>query len=336
MLTIDGSMGEGGGQILRSSLALSLVTGQPFRIQGIRAGRRKPGLMRQHLTAVRAAAAVGDATVSGDAIGSQELVFEPGAVRGGDFRFAVGTAGSAGLVLQAVLPALLRAPEPVRLDLEGGTHNAASPPYDFLERVYLPWIRRMGPEIDVSLHQAGFYPAGGGRFTAALTPSPGLARLEVLDRGELRGISVRALYHNLPRSVPERELEVVQEKLPITEARVEPLKRGRGPGNALLVEVRSAHITELFTGFAEKGVPAEMIARRVVDEVRAYLASKAPVGPYLADQLLLPMALAGGGRLRTARPSRHTMTNIEVIRTFTGIGVSREEQPDGTVVIALG
>jgi RNA 3'-terminal phosphate cyclase (ATP) len=167
-ITIDGATGEGGGQILRSTLALSLVTGRPFRIENIRAGRAKPGLLRQHLTAVQAATQVSQARVTGADLGSRTLSFEPSQVRGGDYRLAVGTAGSATLVFQTVLPALLRAREATRLTLEGGTHNPLAPPFDFLAKTFLPIVRRMGASVDVRLDAYGFYPAGGGSFTATI------------------------------------------------------------------------------------------------------------------------------------------------------------------------
>ena len=190
MLTIDGSMGEGGGQILRSSLALSLVSSTPFRITSIRRGRKKPGLMRQHLTAVRAAAEISGAELSGDAIGSTELTFRPGTVRGGDYRFATGGAGSTTLVFQTVLyPLLLATDTPSTLRFEGGTHNPMAPPFDFIERSFLPLLARMvAPAAaetfaTVALDRCGFYPAGGGAWSASLTPVRGLTHLSLLERG---------------------------------------------------------------------------------------------------------------------------------------------------------
>src|SRR5687768_8335334 len=163
MQVLDGSQGEGGGQVLRTSLGLSLLTGTPFKIENIRANRSPPGLRRQHLTAVEAAAQVGDAEVEGAAVGARALTFTPRAVKTGDFRFAVGTAGSCTLVLQTVLPALMTRATASRLVLEGGTHNPMAPPFDFLERVYLPLLERMGPRVSMTLERPGFYPAGGGK-----------------------------------------------------------------------------------------------------------------------------------------------------------------------------
>ena len=165
MLLIDGSQGEGGGQILRTALGLSLVTGTAFRIEKIRAGRAKPGLLRQHLTAVNAATVIGDALVDGAELGSPALVFRPRSVRPGAYRFAVGTAGSASLVLQTVLPPLLTAGASSILTLEGGTHNPWAPPFDFLARAFLPLLERMGAPVRAAIQRYGFYPAGGGQFT---------------------------------------------------------------------------------------------------------------------------------------------------------------------------
>ncbi|HZL36037.1 MAG TPA: RNA 3'-terminal phosphate cyclase [Tepidisphaeraceae bacterium] len=200
LILIDGSQGEGGGQILRSALALSMLTGKPFRIENIRANRNKPGLMRQHLTAVNAAAAVCSANVSGAAIGSRELAFEPGAVRAGEYTFSVGSAGSTTLVLQTVLPPLLVAAGRSTLALEGGTHNIHAPPVDFLEYAFLPLVNRMGPRVSVTLERAGFYPAGGGRILAAIEPAEKLSPISILERGEIHHRMAKAICAGLPGS----------------------------------------------------------------------------------------------------------------------------------------
>jgi RNA 3'-terminal phosphate cyclase (ATP) len=326
MITIDGSIGEGGGQVLRTSLALSLVTGQPFRITNIRAGRKQPGLLRQHLTAVRAAVETSGATVKGDTIGSRDLVFEPGAVRPGEYQFAVGTAGSTTLVLQTVLPALALAAGPSRLALKGGTHNPWAPPFDFLEKALLPLLGRMGPQVTVRLVRPGFYPAGGGEFTVDIRPAAHLAPLELLERGEIVGRRARAMVARLPDHIAERELKVVRAKLgwPAEAMAVERVEDSLGPGNVVVLEVQCEHVTEVFTGFGELNVRAESVAAKAVDEVRRWLAAGVAVGPHLADQLLVPMTLAGG-RFRTVRPSRHTETNIAVIGQFVGAKIACTE-----------
>ncbi|HUT25110.1 MAG TPA: RNA 3'-terminal phosphate cyclase [Sumerlaeia bacterium] len=328
MIEIDGSSGEGGGQILRSSLALSLVTSRPFRIDNIRAGRKKPGLLRQHLTAVRAAQEVGDADVTGDAIGSRTLTFAPKGVRPGRYRFTVGTAGSCTLVLQTALPALLTAEGASELVLEGGTHNPYAPPFDFLDKAFLPTINRMGPRATASLERPGFYPAGGGRFTVRIEPAPRLERFDLLERGEIQGRLARAVVAQLPAAIARRELAVLRNALSWDETclHVEEIRNSSGPGNVLIVEIQCENVVEVFTGFGQRGVPAERVAEETAQAVRQYLAADVPVGRHLADQLLIPMALAGGGRFRTLSPTRHTTTNVEVIKRFLDVEVALMER----------
>ncbi len=338
MIKIDGSQGEGGGQVLRTSLALSLVTGQPFVIERIRAGRKKPGLLRQHLTAVQAAVAVGRADVDGAEMGSQRLTFRPKRVQGGEYHFAVGTAGSAVLVLQAVLPALMTAPAASRVLLEGGTHNPFAPPFPFLERVFLPILERMGPKVTLTLERPGFYPAGGGRFVAEIEPSATLSQLVLTERGEMTSQRAVALVANVSREVARRELSTLQRKLSLPDDAliVEEESRSRGPGNVLMVEVTSAHVTELFTGFGERGVQAERVANGLVKPVREYLATDVPVGRHLADQLLVPMAMAGGGTFATLPLTRHTETNMDVIRAFLDVEFEVEREGRDWVRITVG
>lgn len=318
MLQLDGSVGEGGGQILRTALGLSLVTGTPFTIDRIRAGREKPGLLRQHLTAVQAAAAVGKAEVSGAAIGSRFLKFRPGAVEPGSYSFSVGSAGSATLVLQTVLPALLTAKGSSTLSLEGGTHNAWAPPFDFLEKAFLPLLARMGAKVAVKLERRGFYPAGGGRFTAAIEPASRLERLDLPVRGKVAAQRGAAIVSSLPAGIAQRELKVLERSLSMDRTRLKVVedRTSTGPGNVVFVEVESEHVTEVFTGFGEKRVSAEAVAEKLAKEVRDYLEAEAPVGEYLADQLLIPLALAGGGSFVTTPLSSHSTTNMEVIREF--------------------
>ncbi|XYH95958.1 RNA 3'-terminal phosphate cyclase [Sorangium sp. So ce1128] len=327
MLTIDGSVGEGGGQILRTTLSLSLIAQTPVRITSIRKGRARPGLMRQHLTSVQAAAQIGRAEVSGAALGSQEIVFRPTTIAPGEHTFRVGSAGSTMLVLQTVLPALLRAPAPSTLTLEGGTHNPMAPPFDFLELAYLPLVRRMGPDITATLVTPGFYPAGGGLARVSVAPAPSLAPLTLLSRGEIRGKRAVATVSNLPRSVAMRELAAAEAVLGWEPGCFKPsvLTGGHGPGNVLTIIVESEHVTEVFTGFGEKGVRAETVATKVAEEARDYLAAGVPVGEYLADQLLLPIALAGRGAFRTVRPSSHTTTHLQLLRDLLGIRASVEQ-----------
>ncbi len=318
MIHLDGSVGEGGGQILRTALGLSLVTGTPFTIDRIRAGREKPGLLRQHLTAVKAAAEVGKAEVRGAAIGSQVLTFTPTTVEPGSYTFSVGSAGSATLVFQTVLPALLGASGRTTLTLEGGTHNAWAPPYDFLEKAFLPLLARMGARVTTKLERRGFYPAGGGCFTVSIEPTPRLERLDLVERGKTVALRATAMVAQLTPDIAKRELKVLQRKLSLSpdHLRVEEDRTSTGPGNVVQVAVESQHVTELFTGFGEKRLSAEEVANRLEKEVREYLAAEVPVGEYLADQLLIPLALAGGGSFVTTPVSPHSTTNMEVIGKF--------------------
>ena len=326
MVTIDGSYGEGGGQILRTSLALSLVTGKPFSIRNIRTGRKKPGLMRQHLTALNAAAEIGQAAIEGNRIGSQAFTFEPVTIKPGNFHFAIGSAGSCTLVFQTILPALLFAGEPSEVILEGGTHNPFAPPFDFLEKAFLPVINRMGPKVEAVLEKPGFYPAGGGRFKVSINPA-GLKGIDLLERGNIIHKSARASVANLPVKIANRELKVIREKLEWGRELLKAVnvENTQGPGNILTVEIESENITEVFTGFGEKGVSAEKVAKRTVKAVQEYLALNVPVGRYLADQLLVPMVLAGGAKFRTLSPTKHTQTNVEIIKKFLDVEIAMKE-----------
>ena len=338
MITIDGSFGEGGGQILRTSLALSLVTGKPFRIERIRAGRKNPGLLRQHLTAVNAAAGIGRAEISGASMGSRDLTFTPGEVTPGHYHFAVGTAGSATLVLQTVLPALLTSNGPTMLLLEGGTHNPFAPPFNFLVKSYLPLLNRMGARIEARLERPGFYPAGGGKFSVTIEPGSRLERLDLTSRGEVRGRKATAIVASLPRTIAERELAIVGKKMswPAESLAIEAVDNSRGPGNLLTIEIECEHVTEVFTGFGERGVHAEAVAEKAVQQVRRYLASEAAAGEYLADQLILPMAIGRGGVFTTGPPSRHTTTNIAVVQKFLDIEVAVSPVENRLFKVELG
>jgi RNA 3'-terminal phosphate cyclase (ATP) len=336
-VTIDGSEGEGGGQLLRTALSLSLVTGIPFRIDRIRAGRRKPGLLRQHLTAVQAAAQVGHARVSGAELGSQTLTFEPSEIQPGEYEFAVGTAGSATLVFQTVLPALLCGRSPSRITIEGGTHNPFAPPYDFLAQTFLPVLKRMGATVDANIERFGFYPAGGGRMTFGIVPCAALQPCTLLHRGATR-VHARGLVASLPESIAKREMSIVRERLGLERhlCRVENVDSSVGPGNVLFIVAEGESLTEIVTGFGIKGVSAEKVAADACDEAERYLKSDVPVGSHLADQLLIPMALAGGGSFRTLSPSGHTQTNASVIRRFLDVPIAIDAEAEDTYRITIG
>jgi RNA 3'-terminal phosphate cyclase (ATP) len=338
VLVIDGSRGEGGGQILRTSLALAIVTGQNVRIEHIRANRDKPGLRQQHLVAVRAAAEISGGQLTGDEIGSRQLNFRPQAVKAGDYRFDIGSAGSTTLVLQTILPPLLLADGRSTVELIGGTHNPFAPPVDFLEHAFLPLLNRMGARVALTLERPGFYPAGGGRVRVEIEPTGRLGPLTLAERGPIGRRLCRATISNLPEHIGQRELATVAVALDWPEECLE-LRRYQGnygPGNVLSIEVESEHVTEVFTGFGRRGVPAETVAGEVSAEAKRYLESGVPVGEHLADQLLLPLALAGGGEYVTLPPSLHVTTNIDVIHRFLDVPISIQQAEGDRWRIVIG
>jgi RNA 3'-terminal phosphate cyclase (ATP) len=327
MIVIDGSHGEGGGQILRTALSLAMVTGQPFRIDKIRAGREKPGLLRQHLAAVLAAIEVSKADAVGAHLGSTAITFKPKVIRPGEYHFAVGTAGSGTLVLQTVLPALMTASAPSRLVIEGGTHNTYAPPVDFIEKCFLPLLERMGPKVKIALEKYGFYPAGGGRFTVEIEPTSSLQPLVLEERGTIAPPVVYALIANLKSQIGLRELETAGQLLGLAQEQLRMIQTrdSNGPGNVVMIEVASENVTELVTSFGKVGISAEKVAADAVKQAKAYIDSNAAVGECLADQLLLPMALSGGGSFTTTEISRHAKTNMEIIAKLLPVRFDIEE-----------
>lgn len=331
-LVIDGSMGEGGGQVLRTTLGLSLVTGKAVRIENIRARRDKPGLRPQHSMSVTAAARVGAAHVVGNAIGSRTLEFEPSGVHPGAHHFDIGTAGASCLVLQTILPALMLADAPSRIVIEGGTYNTRAPSVGYLEKTFLPALARFGPKVSLRVERQGFYPAGGGRVVFEIQPEKSLVPIELLVRGQQHGVKARAILARLPRHVAEREVESMSKALSLrpSDTEIVELEGTRGPGNAVEIEIVHEHVTEVVTEHGRRGLPAERVAALAVHEAREYLASDAPVGPHLADQLLIPCALANGGTFRTLAPTLHSTTNAEVIELLLGTTFRFETEPKGT------
>lgn len=333
MITLDGSQGEGGGQILRTALALSVVTGRSFHIRRIRASRAKPGLMRQHLACVEAAARIGSATVEGAELGSQELTFQPGDIAPGRYEFKIASAGSTMLLLQAILPPLLGASAPSEILLEGGTHNPFAPPFPFISRAFLPLLHRIGFDVDAVLERAGFYPNGGGRCRVSIRPAMELKalRLEAEPAAKSVPLTAVACLASLPRHIGERELAVVNSRLGFPQecCAIEEHPTAFGPGNTVHVIAEGEGFSNVFTGFGSPRVRADHVAEEAVASAEIFLESGAAVDPHLADQLLLPLALARGGVFSTTEPSGHTRTNVEVIREFLPHRIAIE--PDGPV-----
>jgi RNA 3'-terminal phosphate cyclase (ATP) len=337
MITIDGSTGEGGGQILRSALALSMTTGKPFRIERIRAGRSKPGLMRQHLTCVLAAAEVCGARTHGAFVGSQELTFSPGTVQSGNYQFAVGTAGGTTLVLQALLPALLRAGGDSTVTIDGGTHAKGAPPVEFVQKTLAPVLARCGVDVRVELVRHGFYPAGGGRIVVHVPKFTRAVPLSLLERGEARAMSATSIFSRLSYTIAQRELAVCQAKLAIKDEHLLPqeITTSPGPGNTLLITLPFEHITEVCSCAGEVDKSSEQVAHQAVSQAQQYIASGAPVSEHLADQLMLPLAMLAGGTYRTCELSTHSTTNMQVLKEF-GVQVAFEAATSCITVQAMG
>jgi len=331
MITIDGSEGEGGGQILRTSLALSVLTGTPVRIERIRARRPKPGLQRQHLVAVQAAARVSGGHLDGAELNSRELTFTSQGPIAGSYEFDIGTAGSTTLVLQTILPILLQADGASSVVIRGGTHNGMSPPVEFLQDSFLTVLHRIGINAEVALVRHGFYPAGGGEIRAIIQPWGARAPLELLERGKAIDRHADVLLANLPAHVASREAMAFKHALHWSHAEVDEHEvEAHGPGNAMLARLRFAHITARFSTVGELRKSAEQVAADCAMQVRRYLGGDAPVCEHLADQLLLPLALGAGGRFRTCQPSAHALTNAGVIARFLGEVVTFSEDSGGT------
>lgn len=331
MLEIDGAQGEGGGQVLRTALALSLLTGRGFRLHSVRAGRQKPGLMRQHLACVQAAQAIGQATVTGDFLHSTELTFQPQAVQAGDYHFAIGSAGSTMLVLQTILPVLLLADRPSTVVIEGGTHNPMAPTADFVQQGFLPLLQRLGAAVELQVAQAGFAPVGGGRVRVQIQPWHRMQSLDLLARGPVQQVSLQTAVLNLEAQIAEREREVLQAQLQDWPLGLAPVGQwlGVAQGNALSVRVQLAAHTEVFTALGERGRPAEQVARRLAGQVQRYLHQGAALDEYSTDQALLPLALVAWKTGQTSRfssrfLSQHTHTQAEGIERFLPVSIGFE------------
>ncbi|WP_226668399.1 RNA 3'-terminal phosphate cyclase [Microbulbifer aggregans] len=322
MQVVDGSQGEGGGQIFRSALTLAMCLQKPVQIKNIRAGRSKPGLLRQHLACLRAAQAISGARVLGDELGSTEVVFEPGLVNAGNYHFAIGSAGSTSLLFQTILLPLLLANGVSELCLEGGTHNGLAPSFDFIEQTLLPVLARMGYRVEVVLEKFGFYPAGGGQWRARIFPAENVCSLELCDRGRLMKVFAVVTLSQLPRHIGDRELQQIKRRCHWPDDNLHYRSvESVGPGNMVSLRVSAECITEVFEVVGEKQLRAERVAGRAVNALERYLKAGVPVGEYLADQLLLPMVLGNGGRFVTLEPSQHLLTNVSVISQLTGTSI---------------
>lgn len=345
LIPLDGAQGEGGGQILRTALALSAVTGQGFEITRIRARRARPGLRPQHLAAVRAAALVCGAKVGGAFEGSPDLRFEPGPIQGGEFRFEIATAGAATLVLQTVAAALATVGDPSRISVTGGTHVPLSPSYDYLARHWAAVVERLGLHCGFELVKAGFYPPGGGEISATVRPwtlrGPGRAPFVLETRGplsEIRGLSGSA---RVKTDAGRRQADAARERL--WEARrlesswsvVEV--PAASPGSFLLLEAVFEQGRAAFGFLGERGVRAEQLGDRAARTLLRFLEQDdGAVDPHLADQLAVPLALSqAGGRVATTKVTAHLQTVAEVVSQF-GVPARTWGRPDGPGGLEVG
>jgi RNA 3'-terminal phosphate cyclase (ATP) len=335
MIELDGSQGEGGGQILRSALTLSMVTGQPFQIHHIRANRSKPGLMAQHLKAVDAAAAACRANVIGASLGATSLVFEPGKIRSGRYKFEIGTAGSTSLVLQTVLVPLSMTNTASTVILSGGTHVPWSPCYHYLEEHWRPLLLHLGFQFQLALECAGFYPQGGGRVQAVIRPlmdARSIAPLHLDRRGKLQRIYGLSAVAGLDKSIADRQKRQavlrLQNHYPLDHFKTVELPARISKGTLFLLVAEfdplqgNEHAQCCYYALGEHGKPAERVADEAVDALEDFLQTEATVDQYLADQLLLPLSLASGSSvIRTPRITSHILTNAEVIRRFLSVEI---------------
>lgn len=320
LVKIDGSLGEGGGQVLRTALSLSIITNTPIHLYNIRAGRKKTGLMRQHLVCVESSARLANAHVEGAGLGSQEIIFRPQQAQAGYYEFNIGSAGSTFLVLQTLLPILMLQDSPSTLIISGGTHNPLAPTAEFIERSFFPMLAHLGIDVQLQLKQAGFAPVGGGQIEVRIQPWQQRQALNLVERGEIVAMNAYAGCLNLDDKIAMRELDVLQQKLALNESRLYHLN-GISQGNHVFVEVKTQQHSQVFTALGEFKKSAELIARQLANRVADYVQSGAVADEYLTDQLLLPLALGKGGTFTAQMISEHTRTQAEMIQRFLDVKI---------------
>jgi RNA 3'-terminal phosphate cyclase (ATP) len=326
---IDGSFGEGGGQVLRTSLTLAAITGKRLHIDKIRANRPKPGLAKQHLTCVEAICAICGGKCRGGAVGSTALDFEPGEIRAGDYRFDIGSAGSASLVIQTVLPVLFCADLSSTVAVTGGTHNAWAPPFDFIKESFLPAIAAMDFKAGSRLVRYGFFPAGGGEITFEIRPKQDErgSEIDLCEAIMNPKISARIYTSKLPIHIAQKQQKLLLSSgLNFETIEHIEVKDSISAGNCAVICIKGANRTTVFTGFGSRGKPSEKVINEVVGEAKDYLSSGAAIDHYLADQLLLYMAMRRTGRFTTNDFSKHLTTNIEVIKKFLAVDFTVKKQ----------
>lgn len=333
-IKIDGAQGEGGGQVLRTALTLAMCTGQDLEVTKIRAGRARPGLLRQHLSALRAAKTISDAEVMGDELRSESIRFVPGKIKAGDYEFKIGTAGSTTLLAQTIVPALAQTNGTSILHIEGGTHNGMAPSVDFIEQCFCPQAAKLGMVIESNLITHGFYPNGGGQWQCTVKQAEQTSSFSLIERGALLSQEAMVTSANIEPGIAERELARVKKKLGFAESRLQARQvRSPGPGNIVSIRLHYDNVTEVFESVGALGVPAKRVAGRAIAAAKRYSDGTHAVGEYLADQLLVPMILGPGGEFMTKNLSEHTKTNIAVIEQMLGqTCIDTRETSVGTLV----
>ena len=325
MKTIDGSYGEGGGQILRTSVALSCITGQDIRVVNIRAKRPSPGLKKQHLTALRAASIICSANVEGLKEGSKEIIFRPGSIRSGNFTFDIGTAGSVTLVLQTLLPIMAFSSSQISVEVKGGTDVPWSPPIDYVRFVMLPLLKRVGYEVELNLIRRGHYPKGGGFIRAFVkNPPKGFSSISLVERGQIK--EIRGLSHcvKLPKHVAERQATAAEAKLRSAGIRV-PISIDieyyekthdphRGPGSGIVLWSLTDKSILGGDALGAKGKRAEVVGEEAADKLIEDLKTGAALDRHMSDNMLIYLALAKGkSKISGSQLSMHALTVIWLI-----------------------
>ncbi len=341
MIKIDGSYGEGGGQILRTALSLSVLTGEAIEILNIRAKRKNPGLQAQHLAAVKAAEKISEANVSGAKIGSKILKFEPKKIKFGKFEFDIGTAGSTTLVAQTILLPLAFSKHPSEVLIIGGTHNPLAPPFDYFSEVFLPMIEKLGIKVQAKLEKYGFYPKGGGRIRLFIEPirqaqgKPEIYPKDFLEREELKEISGISVVANLPIEIAQRQKQSLIKSLETTFSHSqecwninleENIKteqvRALSPGTFVFLKAKFSNILSGFSSLGERKKPAEKVGEEAAKQFIEYYQSNKALDQYLADQIVLYLAITRKPfSFTTSRLTNHLLTHIWLLEKFLNIKI---------------
>jgi len=339
MLEIDGSMGEGGGQVLRTCLSLSLITNKAFQISNIRAGRRKPGLSAQHLKAVEAAASIGKASVDGANLKSTFLKFSPRKINPGKYKIDIGTAGSTSLVLQSICIPLSEADCASTISISGGTHVPWSPSFEFLKHHWIAFLNNIGYNISLDILSAGFYPQGGGQIKAKIQPSKSYYPVNLTKRGDLRQIRGYSTAANLNLKIAERQRDQVIRRLgnryALNDIQIISLP-SKFKGTTICLIGEFEHSQCCYAALGELGKPAEKVADEVVDQLENFLSTDAAIDEYLADQIILPLSIAGSKSVfSTAKITNHLITNAKVIERFLPVVINIKGRLNSSSLVTI-